>query len=67
MLVQAVLELRESRYTRRRSRRPQAMMLRMTDSQLAKKLLIKPGNQVLVLNAPDGYVDRLVRCPRAPP
>jgi hypothetical protein len=65
MLVQAVLELRESRYTRRRSRRPQAMMLRMTDSQLAKKLLIKPGNQVL--NAPDGYVDRLVRCPRAPP
>jgi hypothetical protein len=26
---------------------------------LARKLLIKPGNRVALLNAPDGYADRL--------
>jgi hypothetical protein len=35
------------------------MMLRMTDSPLARKLLIRPGHRILVLNAPEGYVDRL--------
>ena len=31
----------------------------MVEKTLAQKLLIKPGNKVLVLNAPAGYVDRL--------
>jgi hypothetical protein len=31
----------------------------MTNSSVAKKLRIKPGHRVLVLNPPEGYVDRL--------
>lgn len=31
----------------------------MADTALAKKLLIRPGNRVLVLNAPEGYRDEL--------
>lgn len=31
----------------------------MTDTSLAKKLGIRPGHRVLVLNPPDGYLERL--------
>ena len=31
----------------------------MTASAVAKKLLIKPGHRITVLNAPDGYLDVL--------
>ena len=31
----------------------------MADTPLAKKLGIKPGHKVLVLNAPDGYLSML--------
>lgn len=33
------------------------------DNPLAKKLLIKPGSRVLVRNAPQGYLDKLVPLP----
>lgn len=35
----------------------------MAESPLAKKLQIKAGAQVLVLDAPDGYLDELVPLP----
>src|SRR5512141_253792 len=35
----------------------------MADSALAKKLQIKPGAHVLVLDAPDGYLDELAPLP----
>jgi hypothetical protein len=31
----------------------------MEDSALIKKLLIKPGYRCIVLNAPEGYLERL--------
>ena len=31
----------------------------MADSGLAKKLLIKPGQRIIILNAPPGYMDEL--------
>ena len=31
----------------------------MPDTPLSKKLLIKPGYKLLVLNAPDGYLEML--------
>jgi hypothetical protein len=31
----------------------------MADTPLTKKLAIKPGYKLLILNAPDGYIDRL--------
>ena len=35
----------------------------MTSNPFAKKLLIKPGSRLLVLNAPDGYLERLAPLP----
>lgn len=35
----------------------------MADTALAKKLLIRPGNRVLVLNTPEGYRDALEPLP----
>ena len=35
----------------------------MAESALARKLLIRPGSSVLLLDAPDGYVERLQPLP----
>ena len=35
----------------------------MVDTSIAKKLRLGPGQRILVLNAPPGYVDRLGRFP----
>lgn len=35
----------------------------MADATLLKKLLVKPGQRLLVLNAPTGYVERLTPLP----
>ena len=35
----------------------------MADSQLAKKLQIKPGNRVAILNAPEGFAESLGKLP----
>lgn len=34
------------------------------DTPLSKKMLIKPGSRVLVLNAPDGYSEKLEPLPQ---
>ena len=36
----------------------------MSTSALAKKLGIKPGNRVLVVNPPDGYIEQLGELPK---
>lgn len=38
-------------------------MARVTETPLAGKLQVRPGNRVLVLNAPPGYRDRLEPLP----